>query len=453
MKNKIPGRWPATLVRLGLTTIMLSLSLNAMAYANAKGGDSGVGPDGLTSWLSNSKVTGQFREYYYTEQYGNILPFKHSNSMGGWLNVHTPGYKGLSLDVGAYTAQSLGLNTNSEKSQIKSLPSSNLTVLGQAYLQYAGHGLKLRAGDQPLNTPFAQTDALDLRMIPPMFQGVGGSYHTPVSGLSLYAYRMFRFKGWDSSGFAKTDTGKNPYNVIAPVPQVSSIGFGAYGAKEHYKNSKLQLWYYDFYNRLRLGYGEYNYHYKLGYAGIKALIFGAQYAKEWNAGSQVAPYQHVNSNLSGVRFGFAVPHNTLLLSYNDVQNHPGDFRGGGFVSPYQLGAYDTPTIYTDVFGVSLGSVVASPGHAYGIKDILKFPGHHLLFIGKYTILDTPQHFVGTSGVIDGVGRAANTWELIGKYGFAPHWSFKFLYASIHKHSKLGTIRVGRLFLTYTFSKI
>jgi len=408
-------------------------------------------PDSLTQWLSKSKITGQFRDYYYTEKYEKILPFKHTNSIGGWLNIHTPGFHGWSVDLGAYTAQSLGLNAHNAKTQVGDLPYYNLTVLGQAYIQYRNYGFKIRAGNQPVDTPFAQSNTMDLRMIPPLFQGIGGSYKTPVKGLSVYAYRMFRFKDWASSSFQTTDTGKGGYNVIAPVPRVSSGGFVTLGAKEHYGKSTAQFWYYDFYNRLSLGYGEYAYKLPLHGSALKALLFGAQYAREWNTGNQAAPYKNVDSTLVGLRVGFLVPHDILFLSYNNVQNHPGAFRGGGFISPYLLGEYDTSTIYTDVFGVALGSVVGSPGHAYGIKDVLKFPKHHLTFIGKYTQLYAPDEFIGTNGPIKGVGTA-HSWDFIARYNFAKSWAFKFLYAAIHNNSHLGTIQIGRVYLTYNFSE-
>lgn len=426
---------------------VVGCSGTTLAYAAAQGSD------GLSAWLANSKITAQLRDYYFTEQYAHILPFKRANSLGGWINIHTPNYRGLSLDVGGYTAQSLGVNPSDPKQTVPSLPSSDLTVLGQAYVQYAGHGLTIRAGNQPLNTPFAQSNALDTRMIPPMFQGVGGRYKTPVPGLSLYGYRIYRFKGWASTDFTNTDTGKSATNLIAKIPQVKSNGFVTYGVRDHYRNLRSQVWYYDFYNRLRLGYGEVKAHVGLERGPLKALLFGAQVAREWNTGHQTLPYQHVDSNLYGARVGIVVPHDVALLSYNAVTRHDGAFRGGGFVSPYQLGAYDTSTIYTDVFGVSLGSSVASPGQAWSLKDIWKLPQQHLILIGDYTHLNAPSRFIGANGTLPGVGAHAHTEEFIGKYNFAKNWQAKLLYARINTNSKLGAIQVGRFYLTYSFGRV
>ncbi len=407
-------------------------------------------PSSFTSWLAQSKVTGQFREFYYTQKFQNILPFRHTNSLGGWFNIHTPGYHGWSLDAGAYTAQSLGLNAHSQATQIKSLPDFNLTVLGQAYLQYKGYGLKLRAGNQLIDTPFAQSNEVDFRMIPPMFQGIGGSYKTPVKGLSLYAYRMFRFRGFVSSGFERTDVGFNPYNVINPIPQITSAGFAAYGAQEHFGSSTAKLWYYDFYNRLSLAYGEYDYHMGIGGHFLKALLLGAQYAKEWNTGNQTLPYQNVDSELYGLRVGFVVPHNIVFLSYNGVRSNPGAFRAGGFVTPYLMGNYNTPTIYSNILGAAIGAgAPALPGHAYSIKDVVKFPHYHTLLIGAYTVIHAPDSIMGASGPLGGSGTS-HAWEFIGKYSFSHGWATKVLYVSIDNNSALGKIQLLRFYLTYNF---
>lgn len=442
-------------IGLGLLALLcgacLMLTPVAQAATGATAGHKKADPpDPFTSWLAQSKITGQFREYYYTQKFQNILPFRHSNSLGGWLNVHTPSFHGFSFDVAAYTAQSLGLNSHSAASQIKSLPDTNLTVLGQAYVQYQGHGLKIRAGDQPLNTPFAQSSAVDFRMIPPMFQGIGGSYKTPLKGFSVFAYRMFRFKAFNSTGFETTDTGFNPYNAISPIPQVTSDGFAVYGAKEHYGASTAQLWYYDFFNRLSLGYGAYDYHWGIGGRYLKAVLLGGQFATEWNTGNQKAPYKNVDSKLYGLQVGFVVPHDILFLSYNNVSTNPGSFRAGGFVAPYLLGNYNTPTVYTDVLGASLGSgAPALPGHAYSIKDVVKLPQYHTLLVGAYTIIHSPNQILGANGTLSGPGNA-HAWELIGKYGFAPGWAVKALYVDIDNNSALGKIQLLRFYLTYNF---
>lgn len=403
----------------------------------------------FTGWLAASKVTGQLRDYYFTEKYQYHLPFRHSNSLGGWLNIHTPSVWGLSADIDVATAQALGLNSSNPSANVPSLPDTNLTVLQQAYLQYQSHGFQFRAGDQEINTPMASSDPIDYRVIKPSYQGFGASYHIS-SAFTVYAYRMFRFKGYAMSGYERVDTGKYVNNVIAPLPQVNSIGFGAYGGKWHHGSSTAQVWYYNFYNRLDALYGEYNYHMGIGGHFLKAILLGVQAGKEWNAGSQVASYQNVNSRLYGAQIGFVVPHNIVFLAYNDVPYQAGAFRGGAYVSPYQQGNYDSHTFYTANFGTSLVSETASPGHSFLLKDVLKFPHYHLLFVGEYAITHAPDHYLGASGPLSGVGNA-HSMTFVAQYGFAPHWSAKFLYFYVdNNNSFLGRINAGRFYLTYTF---
>ncbi len=426
----------------------LLLAPSALAGSKTHSNKKAKDPSSFTSWLAKSKITGQFREYYFTKKFQNILPFRHSNSLGGWINIHTPSASGWSGDVGFATAQSLGLNSNAADTQVPSLPPTNLTVLEQAYIQYARYGLQVRAGDQPMETPLASTNLIDYRVIKPTYQGIGATYRA-TKDITLYAYRMFRFKGYTSSGYETLDTGKHHENFIAPIAQVKSGGFATYGMKWHHRGSTAQLWYYDFYNRLNTAFGEYTYHLGLGHPFLKAMLFGVQYAKQWNTGNQVLPYKDVNSSLYGAQIGFVVPHNIVFLAYNNVPNKPGSFRSGGFASPYQYGNYDTHTFYTDNFGTSLGSDVATPGHVYSIKDVLKFPREHLLFVGMYSLLHAPDQLIGSNGTFTGVGTA-HTWEFVAKYGFAKDWSAKFLYVNIDNNSALGTIQIGRFFLTYTF---
>ncbi len=87
-------------------------------------------------------------------------------------------------------------NTNPDDT----LPGYQLSTLYEAYAQYAGSGVFVRAGNQVINTPWA--NAADSRAKPEAFQGVDASY---TSGpWTLEGMDMLRFESRTSSFFTRT---------------------------------------------------------------------------------------------------------------------------------------------------------------------------------------------------------------------------------------------------------
>lgn len=435
-------RWAGLLgCTLGLLAPFLSPGASAAPPTN--------GP--VAVWLRQSKVTGQFRTYYYTKRYSHLLPFRHTFSTGGWLNVHTPGVQGFSADVGVYTAQALGLNAHANylRTNILTLPAGNITTLGQAYLQYRRAGWRIRAGNQIIKTPFA--GPTDFRMIPGAFQGVDVRYGSGAGPLSFEALRMFRYKPWYSSDFTRLDAGNNPPTYFLPtnLPAVSTTGFLAAGAKARLGPSKARLWYYKFYRRLNLVYGDYEYHLPL-HAGIAhAMSISVQGAREWNASNQVAPYQRINSTLYGAQLGFFLPHNIVFLGYDGTPVRQGDFRGGAFVAPYTQGAVDTNTVYTDILGGSFGTSLL-PGHAFAVTDVAPLPSHHLKVIAKFVTARLASPVQGAAGPIHPAPRFMNTGMLIVHYYFKPGWDLEGQLDRFKTDTRVGMITYARVMLRYTF---
>lgn len=431
--------------RFSVFAMATALIIGAAVFAPAAWAGQ-VHYDSFSQWLSQTKVTGQFRAYYLTKHYQYFKPFQHSGSVGGWLNIDTAPFHDFSADLGVYTAQSLGLNPTNPVARVTELPADNVTTLGQAYLQFKSSGFTVRGGNQAINTPFANNS--DFRMIPATFQGVSAVWASAAPGLTLSFYRMFRFKPWWASGFERTDTGKSPYNGIAQVPAVDSGGFAAFGAK--YARTPLDIggWYYDFYNRLSLGYGEVHYHVGIGGHFLKALILGGQAAREWNTGNQADPYRDVNSTLYGAQVGFAVPHNVIFASYNRVPIHDGSFQAGGFVDPYLQGNFNSSPIFTDIFGMSMGSQFGVPGHGYSIKDVIKL--NRLILIPAYTTYDFVASATGPGGqTVNGPG-SIHGYMLIAKYNLTNHWQFEFDGAYKQSKAPIGKVALAFFDLRYTF---
>lgn len=428
-------RLPRALAALSIVIATVSAGAQAQTYAS------------FDDWVAQTKVSGEFRSGLFTVDWQHIRPFQHTFSIGGWVDLQSAPINGFSLNVSMATAQGLGLNPSNPREALPEVPSANVTTLMQAYLEYANHGLVLRAGNQLIDTPFA--NGSDFRMIPATFQGISAVWNDVIPGLKLSAYRMYRFKPWWASGYGRADTGTSPFNA-GQVPEVDSSGFLAFGADYAASGLKLTAWHYDFYSRLRLTYGEASYRIPVQTPLLKAVMLGVQGVRETDAGGQVLPYQQVSSNLYGAQIGFALPHNTIFVSYVDVPRNDGHFRAGGFVNPYLQGNYNSSPIYTDIFGMTIGSMFGVPGSGVSIKDVIKID--HLTIIPAYTNYHLMEQGVGPDGqVINGPGKI-NGFMLIAMYELTPHWKLQFSGAYKQSKSAVGRISPNFLQIVYKFDK-
>lgn len=400
-------------------------------------------------WIKQTRVTGQVRQYDFYRTFDRLVDTQHGVSFGGWLQAETGSIEGFNLVAGFYTAQSFGLNPSDTKNLYPTLPSDNVTALGQAYIQYRGYGLQARAGNQMLDTPW--TNAIDLRMIPPIYQGVSIRYDTPVNGLSFEADRMFQYKPWEADHYGHGDSGYSfigdtsyKYNAAAPLPSVQTTGLVALGSRYDVNGFEGNLWYYDFHEREQMAYGDIS-------AALPVQAFGldyrlaAQYGRLWDTSNQTAPYQNVDSELYGAQLSIASPHDTLKLAYNYVPVKDDRFRGGGFVTPYQDGLY-AGADYT----ATLLQVIASnglPGQAYSIKNVTKFgPWKLLLAFGQYFYKDARgvhQDFHAF--------QANSYWATLG-YDFTKNFGVTNAFGRVSEGgAALGGVTVDYLRFKYSFA--
>lgn len=293
--------------------------------------------DNIRNLVSNAHVSGNVRLYnwddhnrYQTNVGDNTL------SLGGRLIAHSGKYYGLSAVFGFYTAHSLGLNSNlpgtshpvliaPDRAPVNPTLSPTIDVLGQAYLQWENKYLSIRAGDQPLNTPFA--NSADYRMIPVLYQGVRVGIH-PIKQLTIVGARIFRFKDWVSSSFTRNNS--FIWNGIKKrTPGFWVVGGILNNSFDNISNT-FQSWFYQFYDYANFGY-------------IKDVIsfnqkgqlqpyIGLEAGRETSAGSRILG--PVNSTLFGGKIGARYKSISAHISAMHLMRRANAYADGGLASPY-----------------------------------------------------------------------------------------------------------------------
>ena len=395
--------------------------------------------------LSNKWETGSYiRVGYSSNDYANVLEKRESASIGGAFGIRSPEVNGFHFGATVYTAQPIGMNSESPEKKFVTLPAENLTILGKLYVQYTGYDWDIKAGRQDLNTPFA--NASDQQMIPLLYEGITASWDTSIKGLTFEGGRILRFKPF-SGDFGKGDSGtkENPLKT-SPGAQVESIdtsGFSMLGMK--YKNEGLdaQAWYYHLNDRFNITYGELNYSFAEALNGQK-IFYGLQYAHE-SSGNNVHPlYRHTSSDIYGGKLGFKNKYNTFFVAWANNPAAEGKFRGGGFSSPYQRAIYSGSPIFTSqpTMGFTTNE---QPGYAWAIRNIIHF-GQYNIALG-YTQLDSKD-------TVDFYGNSLNSKHTNGRFiafNYRPtkNQHLKLVLNHIHNGTAIpGSTDVVRLFYTY-----
>ena len=166
------------------------------------------GPAAGAADTSYGSLSAQFRAYFLHRS------FEHSGTqqslaVGGWLSYASPRWHGLGFGLTGYTSQPLGYQDPEQGgAELLADGQEGFSVLGEAWLGWAGQGLSLKAGRQILMTPMINT--YDVRMIPVTLEAVSLQYQAP-GGLTLTAAHLTGVK-------SVTDT------VFQPMSRAAGVG-------------------------------------------------------------------------------------------------------------------------------------------------------------------------------------------------------------------------------------
>jgi outer membrane porin, OprD family len=337
--------------------------------------------DTLADFLTQGTFTAQLRAYYFRRDYATpAVPNADAFAVGGLFNYETASFlDGFSVGASFYTANALDTHNGSPARIDTTLTgtANSINSLGQAFLQYGGHRLLLRVGDQLVTTPWANPS--DARMIPATYQAAYGTF-TPVAGLTLEALRILRYKGRTADGYFRDDNyypptwnGDADYGGMANLPASApgTSGTAALGIDYAVAGLKSAAWYYDFHDFAHMLYAQADGTLPLA-APVKPFA-GVQVVREWGDSSLFAatgtrffgqPGTSADNLTLGAVVGVKAYGASLSVAYDHLQSEgTGAVGGGALISPYTA-SYATDPLYTS--SMIRGMVELGPGNAWKV---------------------------------------------------------------------------------------
>jgi len=404
------------------TTLMI-LSLLAGTYTMANSTVKVENKSKLATAVKNGKVSGQVRYYFMSEDEGQNYKDYFGSALGGYLKYETGTISGFNLGVAFYTSNFLSTNysptsiepaTNNKNTRYvaglmdASDPSvTNITGIGELYLNYKYSKTNVRMGRMKLKTPFINPE--DGRMIPTLEQGAWIKSED-VNNFVLQAGYIDAFWNRSTSEWKTVENslgygypqGKilNGLNAAYKGKITSNGVYVASLAYKGLKGLKLQAWDYYLQNIMNVGYLQTDYKYKIG--NYKFLIAG-QYINEREVGNggngdvNHPEYSYRNENekseVFGGKIGVGYASTMLTLATTKVTSE------GRFLFPREWGKEPLFTFQkrerTDGSGDATATLLTlgQDFKVIGINGLKMLAG-----IGKYNRVDVKNWRLNKLGV-------------------------------------------------------
>lgn len=318
--------------------------------------------------LSKARVTGQFRIYAF-QRFNNggladVDPMS-ATAVGGGLLVQSAAYKHFSGAVGVNTQQYINALTPNTHFFPLARGGRDLTNIRQAYLQYHGHGVRLRGGRQLLDTPFS-APADGGHMMPRAFLGVTATlrplqwvHAEHPEQLALFLGRITQYA---SRTYTDSYTKGNKYDQTGHYNGFLTLGAN-YKSPAPVAGQQLaaRAWYYRYYDLANLYFSD-------GESVITSVgdkihpLIGYQLAAETASGK--ARLGRVDAQFYGIKLGLKFPKGSLALVGNYAPEHHGTYENGGLVLPYAR-LQDNGGVFSSINRDGLMDV--GPGYGYGIR--------------------------------------------------------------------------------------
>lgn len=383
------------LLRAGFGALCVTLSLGAATPGHAE-----TFRDAFKSnVVDDAKISGHLRIYDFRRRNDGNAPYpvpqsspaqqsqsydRRGTAYGGDISMSTGSLYGFSAHTSLFTTHPLVHYNDNDYNGVLGQP-RNLNQITESYLQYQRQGVRLRAGRQLVNTPFANTDMFTL--LPRSFYGVSSTIslfdtfqkHGPQevknAQYEVSQYMPFSYDAAASTPDMKLYVGRFTRSLGRFTDQWSghnTTGYpvgdqsGLMTAGLQYQQQTVvggllgQAWFYNFFNIAKMGYVEAGYQFpKLASNGLRPFV-RLQAVRETDSGS--AALGQIDAAIYGGKLGLQGPNwkASVLAQYAPVNQ--GSFRNGGFVHPYS-------DLSGSLFDETMNSGIedSGPGRSYGVR--------------------------------------------------------------------------------------
>lgn len=133
------------------------------------------GATNLISALKESRVSGEFRTYFFQRDFDGATKDRQDFAVGGKIRLQTGELQGISAGLSVYTSQGLGLNSDNKAvygllAKDAQGHHKSYTALGELFLQAQYMKTTLKIGRQEMTTPWVNLH--DIRMTPQSFEAL-----------------------------------------------------------------------------------------------------------------------------------------------------------------------------------------------------------------------------------------------------------------------------------------
>ncbi len=313
----------------------------------------------LSDVVEKSTFTGTVRSYLQTRELDTASD-QAVYALGAQLKLETGPFFGFNAATSFFTSSNLGSTRNDVRKGNPTLPVEEIHTFGEAYLQYDRFDTRVKIGRQLIDTPFL--NPADSLLFPVSFFGYSLS-NTSIKNVELIALHVTDIKIRQDRAFREVDGFITDQLGIASAETGGTTALGVKWGNDFLKVEGWDYYLPDLFNMLYLQ-GDATFP-EIG-GGVRPF-FSFQLGKQFDVGENLLG--GVDSTLYGARLGADKGPWQAAYAFNYLPKNAGNFRNGGFLSPY---SFATDAIYTNMLdgGLTLkGSAFVGVAHTGSIKYV------------------------------------------------------------------------------------
>jgi outer membrane porin, OprD family len=189
-----------------------------------------------TPFITDASLTLHPRLYYINRHF-DTPSLQESLAIGGWVDLKTGEWMGLSFGLTPYTSQWLAGDEEDDGGGLLQEGQEGYSVLGQAYVKWSGWDSHITLYRQLIDTPFLSS--FDVKMVPVTFEAYT-LVNQSISNLTVTLSQVEHIKPWTATSFQS-------FSEAAGLDG-SDDGMTLAGLLWEPESITLQLWNYWAYN-------------------------------------------------------------------------------------------------------------------------------------------------------------------------------------------------------------